>query len=231
MGRFIAPAKRQTIDTPIDVILLSAGQGRRIKSFGSKSLFNVGGKSLIEHQVEIISSTMPHADVIAVLGYELDRIYKVVPNSVRVVENTEYESSTSTKSAMIGIRACAKNDVLIINGDIWFNNKALEIVCGETSVLADEERQITDDKIGLATDRGYVSNFGFGMELMWGQMIYLHSGDIDLFSKICYDNKQEVIISEVFNTMISKGCEIKCVTPNKYKIVEIDTVRDLERIK
>jgi hypothetical protein len=62
-------------------------------------------------------------------------------------------------------------------------------------------------------------------------MIYLHSGDIDLFSKICYDNKQEVIISEVFNTMISKGCEIKCVTPNKYKIVEIDTVRDLERIK
>lgn len=231
MGRFIAPAKKQTIDTPIDVILLSAGQGRRIKSFGSKSLFNVGGKSLIEHQVEIISSTMPHADIIAVLGYELDKIYKVIPNSVRVVENHQYESSTSTKSAMIGIRACAKNDVLIINGDIWFNNKSLEIVCGETSVLADEECQIAKDKIGLVKDRGYVSNFGFGVETMWGQMAYLHSGDIDLFNKICYDTKQEVIISEVFNTMISKGCEIKCVTPNKYKIVEIDTVRDLERIK
>ena len=54
MGRFIAQAKKQTIDTPIDVVLLSAGQGRRMKSFGSKSLFNVGGRTLIEHQIDII---------------------------------------------------------------------------------------------------------------------------------------------------------------------------------
>lgn len=231
MGRYIANAKRQTINTPTDVILLSAGQGRRMKSFGSKSLFQVVGKTLIEHQIDIIKSYLPNADIITVLGYEIDKIEKILPNYVRIIENCLYESSTSTKSAMIGVRACSHEDVIIINGDLWFNDKALSILCGETSVLIDDKNQISKDKVGTVVNNGYVSNFGFGIDILWGQMISLHSGDIDVFSKICRDTKQELIISEVFNIMLNKGCEIKALSPLNNQIVEIDTLKDLERLK
>lgn len=231
MGRHIIQAKKQTINSPIDIIILSAGQGRRMKSFGSKSLFDVGGRTLIEHQIDTIRSLFTNAEIVIVLGYELDKIEKILPSDIRIIENPGYESSTSAKSATLGIKACSKSDILIINGDLWFNNKSIDIVHGETAAFVDSKFQISKDKAGVVVSKDYITSFGYGMDTMWGQMVVLHSGDIEVFQKVCRDTKHAIIISEVFNAMISKGSEIKAVEPIKNKVVEIDTLKDLERIK
>lgn len=231
MSRYTVPAKKNIIDNNIDVVILAAGAGRRMRSFGSKSLLPVKNNTLIDYQIETIKTYLPNADIVAVLGYEIDKIYKHIPSFVRVVENERYETTTSTRSAFIGIRACSKNNILIINGDLYFNNKLFEICINESSILVDKSGMISSNKLGVITDNGYVSCFNFDINVKWGQAFNLYANDIEIFQKICIETKQEVIISEILQTMINKNISIKTMEPKGMQLVEIDSYKDLERIK
>lgn len=231
MSRYIVPAKKNIIDNNIDVVILAAGAGRRMKSFGSKSLLPVKDTTLINHQITTIKNSIPNADIVVVLGYEIDKIYKYLPTFVRVVENDKYETTTSTRSAFIGVRACSNNNVLVINGDIYFNEKIFEICTNESSVLIDKANMISPNKLGVVVDGGYVSCFNFDINIKWGQAFSLYNKDIEAFQKICIDTKQEVIISEILETMVNKNIPIKTIEPKGIQLVEIDSYKDLERIK
>jgi choline kinase len=231
MSRYTVPAKKNIIEDNIDVVILGAGAGRRIKSFGSKSLFPVKGTTLINYQIQTIKTAIPSADIVVVLGYEIDKIYKQIPKHVRVVENKDYESTTSTRSAFIGVRACSNDNVLIVNGDIFFNEKIFEICTNESSVLIDKNKMISSGKLGVIVDNGYVSCFNFDIEVKWGQAFSLCGNDIDSFQKICADTKQEVIISEILEMMVNRNIHLKTIEPKGIQLVEIDSYKDLERIK
>ena len=231
MSRYIVPAKKNIIDNNIDVVILAAGSGRRMKSFGSKSLLPVKDTTLINYQINTIKYSMPNADITVVLGYEIDKIYKQIPKFVLVIENDKYETTASTRSAFMGVRACSKNNILIINGDIFFNEKIFDICTNESSILINSNKLISDSKIGVIVDSGYLSCFNFDINVKWGQAVYLYENDIDLFQKICYDTKQEVIISEILETMVNKKVSIKTIEPANIELVEIDSYKDLERIK
>lgn len=231
MSRYTVPAKKNVIDNNIDVVILAAGQGRRMRSFGSKSLLPIKNTTLINYQISTIKNIMPNADIVVVLGYEIDKIYKQLPTFVRVVENDKYETTTSTRSAFIGIRACSNSNVLVINGDMCFNDKLFEICINESSILIDRSGAIASNKLGVVVDNGYVSCFNFDIDVKWGQAFNLYGKDIDIFQKICIDTNQEVIISEILGTMVNKNIPIKTIEPKGIQLVEIDSYKDLERIK
>lgn len=231
MSRYTVPAKKNIIDNNIDVVILAAGAGRRMKSFGPKSLLPVKNTTLINYQIQTIKSAIPMANIVAVLGYEIDKIYKQLPSFVRVVENDKYETTTSTRSAFIGVRACAKENILVINGDICFNDRLFEICINESSILVDRCGMISSNKLGVVTSSNYLSCFNFGADIKWGQAFNLYAKDICMFEKICVETKQEVIISEILESMTSRNIQIKAIEPKNISLIEIDSYKDLERIK
>ena len=80
MARFTrqitTPIKKTNNKSDIAVIILSAGVGNRIKSNEPRSLIKIGGKTLIEHQINFVENNIEDAETIGVFGYSADKIIK-----------------------------------------------------------------------------------------------------------------------------------------------------------
>ncbi len=232
MGRSItAPAKKQLLDDRIAVVILAAGISRRMRACGCKSLLEVHGKPLILHQIDTIRSKLPKSDVVVVTGYESEKLIRILPRGIRSVENENYETTTVTKSALMGVRACSYEQILLVCGDLIFNENTLDICMNESAILVDSQGSIKKDKLGLVLQEKTVTYFGYDLPNKWGLAAYMTGSNVDLFKQICIETKQEVALFEVFNRMISKNGGIAGIEPKGLRLKEIDSIKDLEEYK
>ena len=74
----LASAEGDKRDLPVSFILLAENHGYRMKSYGPISLVKVGGKTLIERQVESIKATFVNYEIIICSGFETSKIYNYV---------------------------------------------------------------------------------------------------------------------------------------------------------
>jgi len=88
------------------VILLAAGRSRRTS--GLKQLYRVHGEYLINLQIRTLQSY--GFNVAAVLGYEAERIQKVLNKDVTVIWNEKYEE---------GMFSSVKKALSTLNGDTF----------------------------------------------------------------------------------------------------------------
>ena len=58
----------------LNIIIPAAGLGRRMKTYGPKSLINIGGSNLISRQLNILEKKYPKASISIVLGYDSERV-------------------------------------------------------------------------------------------------------------------------------------------------------------
>ena len=108
--------------TPIDIIIPCAGLGRRMKSYGPKSLIVIKKNlRIIDNQLKLLKKNFPTANIILVTGFESDAVMNSTPMDIVKIENENYDTTNVMRSIGIGLRAC-KRDVLIVYGDLIFNN-------------------------------------------------------------------------------------------------------------
>ena len=74
----------------IHVIVPSAGVGRRMKSYGCKSLLNIQGKKLIDIQVKAIEDCIPEHEIILIAGFDAERLMNSSPDHIIKIENEKY---------------------------------------------------------------------------------------------------------------------------------------------
>lgn len=104
----------------ITIIICCAGMGTRLGIGSTKALIDVGGKSLITRQLELIKE---YDDVRIVVGYQAGRVIDAV-NKIRkdvmYAFNYDYRSTGEAESlskALVGLRKYT----VIIDGDILVN--------------------------------------------------------------------------------------------------------------
>src|SRR5688500_8684027 len=89
-------------------IIPAGGCGHRMKSYGPKCLTSLGGgDTVLSRQLDILRKYNAETEIILVLGFEAEKVYKFVPSNVRVVENQLYEETNVAYSINIGLKAAS----------------------------------------------------------------------------------------------------------------------------
>lgn len=131
-------------------IILAAGTGSRLAEASGgrpKPLVEVGGKTLIEHQLEALADA-GIGPVQVVVGHMADEVKKVIGNRASYVENPDPAGTNSLYSFWLA-REFVQGPVLISNCDLLYHPEILD-------------RLLDVKGSGLAYD----SSFGWGREKM-----------------------------------------------------------------
>ena len=215
----------------VHVIIPSAGIGRRMKSYGCKSLLTVKNHKLIDIQIKCIENVIPRNEIILITGFDSDRLMSQSPKNIIKIENEKYYENNVARSIDIGLKATKENDhVLILFGDILLNEDALKYInFQESSIVI--SNHMSDNEVGCNINtKGYLEYMMFDLPNKWGHIIYLTSKELTLFKKIIW-NKQtdKKFCFEILNEVINHGGKFKCIIDNNIKVMDIDTSKDLQK--
>lgn len=134
------------------VLILAAGRGTRISRYLSgnpKCTVDIGeGERLIRYTVELLRSR-GIADIGIVLGYKAQVIRDVLKGQdVEFYYNPFYDVTNSIASAWFAKDFMAGGDLLIMNGDVYLEERLLDLILHERKspvMFADEGRKETAD--------------------------------------------------------------------------------------
>ena len=108
-------------------IILAAGVGSRIGNVANgipKCLLEVGGRPLIEHQLEAFADA-GIGPVMVVVGYKAEEVKRVVGDRAEYVENPD-PAGTNSMASFALTRDFARGSVLIANCDLLFHPAILD---------------------------------------------------------------------------------------------------------
>jgi choline kinase len=218
-------------DVLIHIIIPSAGIGRRMKSYGCKSLLNIDNNSLLNLQLKYIEHAIPNKEIILITGFDSERLMNNSPDNIIKIENEKYYESNVVRSIGMGLRAVKDNDhVLILFGDLLFNKETLKhIDYSQSCILVSD--YMSDNEVGCNINhKGNLEYMMFDLPNKWGHMVYLTSKELTLFKKLAWSKQSDKkFCFEVINQIVSHGGKFKCIMNDNIKIMDIDTSKDLQK--
>jgi len=234
-NRFTTFAKKLSPGTTdqnfLSVVIPAAGMGHRMKSYGPKCLLHTGTEyTIIERIIHNVYQTYPHSDIVVIVGFDADKVIKTLPRNIRIVENQLYEDTNVVESLRLALNNIVHDNVLVIYGDLIFNPETLlGLAEGESCAVVDTKNRFKNEEIGATIVDSGITNFAYGLDTKWAQIIYLTGQELVLFRELCLDRKRgRMYPFELLNIVINKGGKIKAVEPNEMDIMEVDSLRDLE---
>ncbi len=224
---------KQNFTPELCVIIPAAGAGHRMKSYGPKALIPVGNMSLIEKQIKQIWSIYPGAEIIVVVGFEAEKVRRsLAKHKVRFVLNPIYEKTNVLYSLGLGLQATTCDEVLIVYGDLVFNKHAIKNIRGISKVVSEGRGLFSKHEVGLTVQNKQVTNFAFGLETKWAQIVYMKDKELELFQEISLrKDTSQWFGYEGLNYVIDSGGRLDAVSPKLMDIFEIDRIKDLKKIK
>lgn len=100
--------------------MLAAGRGSRLKTAAGglpKALLTVGGRSVLDRQLEALSDVgVPPSAVTVVGGWRASELRRRMPGEAGLVENPRWADTDTLASLMAGLRE--GDDVLVLHGDL-----------------------------------------------------------------------------------------------------------------
>jgi len=231
MKKHIKKIREEIEERLIHVIIPSAGIGKRMKSYGCKSLLNIKNDKLIDIQLKTINSVIPNKEVILITGFDSDRLMANSPKDIIKIENEKYYENNVSKSISIGLRATKDNDaVLIIFGDVLLNDTTLENLDYQESCVI-ISGHMGDNEVGCnINSKGYLEYMMFDLHNKWGHIIYLTSKELTIFKKIIWNKQNEKkFCFEIINDVLSQGGKFKCIINKDIRVMDIDTSKDLNK--
>lgn len=217
----------------MSIVIPAAGMGHRMKSYGPKALIAVNNNfTIIERQLHLLWSEYPKAEIFVVVGFEAEKIRKHLKEyPVRFINNPIHEQTNVLYSIGLGVQATISSEVMIVYGDLIFNEHAIKNMRGSSRILIDENGLLRKNEVGVVVQNGKVTNFSFGLDVKWGQIAYLTGKELELFKSISVKNETSQWLGyEGMNYILENGGEIESITGKNIELIEIDVAKDLEKI-
>jgi|TARA_R100000353_G_scaffold174726_1_gene143316 choline kinase len=212
------------------IIIPSAGMGKRMRSYGPKSLIKITPeKNIVENQIEIINDNFTNHEIILVCGFEADKLMNNTPKNLIKIENENYENTNVVRSIGLGLRAATSENVLVIYGDLVFNEETIKNLKPQcSSLIIDNSSTMKDDEVGCNISNNYVEQMLPDIENKWAQIAFLIGDELEMFKKICWNrDKSHYFGFEAMNEIIEKGGKFKSLSPQGMKITDVDSSKDL----
>ncbi len=213
----------------LSIIIPAAGIGSRMKSYGPKPLIKIGDQSLIRRQIEILKDCFYSPEIVLVSGHESCKVMNSTPNNIIKIENENYEKTNVSRSIALGLRACTRDKVLVVYGDLLFNKDTFKNVSLKSSCLfIDKSGYMTKDEVGCNISNKKIQYLIPDIENKWAQIMYLKGRELQLFSKNVYNRDNDTKFGfEILNKCIEAGANFDTLSPNNMRVTDIDTSKDL----
>lgn len=202
-----------------------------MKSYGPKSLIGLTRESVLQRQVRIINKVLDNVSFIVIAGFDCDKLMDSCPDYFLKLENESYEITNVSRSIALALRAVKTERVLIVYGDLVFNELALSRMDYSTSCTSASNDEHRQHEVGcIVGANGNMVNMMYDLETKWNQILYLEGNELSLFKKICQERKNKKLFGfEILNKVIDCGGKIKCIVDDSIEVVDIDTSKDLLR--
>ncbi|KMZ39810.1 MULTISPECIES: phosphocholine cytidylyltransferase family protein [Bacillales] len=151
-------------------LLMAAGLGSRINEQIDgipKCTVDIGNQTLIENTITELRRNGIE-EIAMVVGYQANVIFKLLRDeSIRFYHNPFYDRTNSIVSLWFARDFLQGSDCLLLNADVYFESKVLDVVLQETTcpvMLADPVRRYEGDyKFGY--ENGLLLRHGKGLSL------------------------------------------------------------------
>lgn len=215
-------------DNNTTVIILGANVGYRMKSYGPQSMFKIGDKTLIEHQVDIIRKKLPRCDIILVTGYYADKVIKNRPAGIRIIENVMYEQTNEAEQLRLAFNNMITNTAIIVGADILFDFNTFKAVALEQScLLVDNKNMISKDNIGVTVVNGEVTIMNYSLPTKWCHIALLTDKELKFVKALCNDRSHtKFYFSEILNLLLNKYT-LKAIEPQANSISKLDSSENI----
>ena len=236
MARFTrqitTPIKKTNNKSDIAVIILSAGVGNRIKSNEPRSLIKIGGKTLIEHQINFVENNIEDAETIGVFGYSADKIIKKIAGRIRIVENQIFDKTNNSESLRLAVNNTNKKNILFFHGDLYFNHEILDGANFKKSfIVVDNKGMMKDKEIGVTMAKNKATILSYGLSTKWCQIAFMTGKELKILRSILNKlkgSRKKLLSFEIINLIISSGGNFECHEPKNMSIIEIDSIKDIK---
>ncbi len=229
----------ERVDDFVSIVLLSEKCGYRMKSYGPIPLLRIGGKCLIDIQIEEIQSVFSDFEIILCSGFGSTKIAKYIRDvypslNIRIVENQLHEYSNSCESLRLCLNNTTNNKVLVCNGELVINRDVLSLVSLKSSFIVSEVGQNENLEVGVTINEfGYTENFCYGIENTWSEILFLHDRDIvesirSIVSDADYKNK---FIFEALNELGRTKHRLSVVKNDAVPMVKINNIKTYHKIR
>ena len=212
------------------ILIPAAGMGYRMRSYGPKPLIRLdASQNIIERQLEIIQAAFTNCEIILVAGFESEKLMNNTPEYLIKIENENYERNNVVRSVGMGLRAATTDKILIIYGDLVFNEQAISNLKLEQSCLVvDSSDTMGKEEVGCNICDGYIEQLLPDMPNKWAQISFFIDKELALLKKISWDrNKSHYFGFEAINEIINRGGSFKAVSPEGAKVTDVDSSKDL----
>ncbi len=175
----VTSSKRKEL---VSVILLSENHGYRMKSYGPISLVKIGDKTLLEHQLEAISSAFVNFELVVCSGFETSKIYSFVKSKwgpsvkIRIVENQMYYHSNCCESIRICMNNVMNEKVIICGGGVLLTSNYLKSLdLSRSSILFQEQNKENNFEIGIIENFKKLETLSLAVkDKSWTEILYLN---------------------------------------------------------
>jgi choline kinase len=106
-----------------DAIILAAGIGKRLGSGRPKCLTMIGGRLLIDHQLDALAAAGVTSPVV-VVGFGREHVCAAVGDRARIVVNDRYATTNSIYSFLLA-REHVRGAAFIVNADVLFDPRVV----------------------------------------------------------------------------------------------------------
>jgi len=229
--RNVVPIKGTALD-PLTIIIPTAGEGCRMKAYGTKSLIKIKDNlTILEYQIQLVRKRFgPYITIIVVSGFESDKIVTHSPESIIHVENERYSETSVVHSIGLGLKATITNRALIIYGDLIFNyDTLLQPLDVKSLLFIDTSNTMTENEVGCIITDGRVENLMYDLPNKWAQIIYLTGKELKLCRQYsCNPTYEKWLGFELLNLLITKGGRFFQASPLHITANDIDCSKDIQ---
>ena len=232
MANYQIRSKKEDLD--ICVIIPAAGMGKRMKSYGPKSLIKLDNNTtILERQVSIVSKVFANYTGVIVCGFEAEKLFSKVPKGFIKIENELYLETNVVRSIAMGIRAVDAKNVLVIYGDLVFTKEAISEIDYSSSSMSIIGTDRDDEEVGCVIGKdGLLQHMMYDLPQKWSQIIFLKEKELELFKKIAFNKKNKKLFGfEAINKVIEEGGQIRCALHKDINVIDVDTSKDLAAAK
>lgn len=152
-------------------IILAAGKGTRLNGveLKPKCLFEVGGSTLLQRQLDALSEAGVN-EIVLVLGFEAERIQRHCPRNVEFVTNTRFGETSSLYSLWLA-KEHLTDGFVVLNCDVLFHPELLTRLL--TAPVADallvdlvdkQNNQLGDEEMKVKISEGRVIDISKSMD-------------------------------------------------------------------
>lgn len=216
-------------------VILAAGMGKRLEQNIPKALVKIfQNKTILDFQLEGILKKVRMQDIIIVVGFKKQEIMSKYRN-FNFVENNEFNITNTSKSLLKGIENL-DDDVIWLNGDIYFQEEVLNLLLeNDSSCCLVDDKKCGVEEIKFNINKKTINEISKNVKNPIGEALGINKikkDDLSYFKNELKNVKNVDYFEKAIENLIKKN-KVKFYPINIEKLfcVEIDYQKDLKVVK